>query len=369
MSRGATAPGVGINGVGVVSGYGWGRKHLQQGLLSGISAVRPLALHDPERPAWAAHLLADKDPAEGEDLAADATRLAVREALQDAHDRGWRPGAIVGLVHCVSPELRHGDAPIVSEVAREHGVHGPVAGVDALTASSVASLLTAMGWIEAGLADDVLVLNVDLSAATAPGTMPPAPGALAAPAGPALDACRPFQPGSRGFLCGEAAVAMVVSADTRGSYASVLGGALAYDERRVDPPGLDANAVRRAHIAALSQAGVAGGEVAYLNAEGSGLPDCDAVEAAAFDELYPLAGGLFSVKPLVGHCLEAAGAIELCASLYGFETGVIPAAPRRVAGHPRLLDGPTAAADGPVVKASLGTSGHYGVLVLGRPAA
>ena len=49
---------------------------------------------------------------------------------------------------------------------------------------------------------------------------------------------------------------------------------------------------------------------------------------------------------------------QLSASLYGLERGVIPAPPRVAKGHPRLLDGPTASVEGPIVKSSLGMGGR-----------
>ncbi len=122
--------------------------------------------------------------------------------------------------------------------------------------------------------------------------------------------------------------------------------------------------VRRCFTDALQNAGVAGEEIAYMNAHGPGTKQCDATEAEMFDDLFPNAQGLFSVKPLAGHCQAAAGSVELLASLYGFERGVIPAPPRVAKGHPRLLDGPTACVEGPIVKSSLGMGGHNGVLVL-----
>jgi 3-oxoacyl-[acyl-carrier-protein] synthase II len=126
--------------------------------------------------------------------------------------------------------------------------------------------------------------------------------------------------------------------------------------------------VREVVLAALEAADAVPKEIAYLNAHGSGIPGSDGPEAAVFDELLPDAAGIFSVKPLVGHCQAAAGAVELCASLCGFETGVIPAPPRLGRGHPRLLDGPTAALEGLVAKASLCMSGHNAVAVVGSPA-
>ena len=119
---------------------------------------------------------------------------------------------------------------------------------------------------------------------------------------------------------------------------------------------------------ALQDAGVFGSDVAYLNAHGTGTAQCDGVEAALFDELLPAAEGIFSLKPLVGHTQGASAAIEIMSTLYGFQTGVIPA-PRRISkGHSKLLDGLTACAEGPVMKSSLGMGGHNAVLLLEAPA-
>jgi 3-oxoacyl-[acyl-carrier-protein] synthase II len=133
----------------------------------------------------------------------------------------------------------------------------------------------------------------------------------------------------------------------------------------IDP---DHTQVRRAFTTALANAQVHPSEIAYMNAHGPGTAQCDSTEAAIFDDLFPAAEGIFSVKPLSGHCQGAAGSVELVASLYGFDTGVIPAPPRVAHGHPRLLDGPNAAVEGPVVKSSLGMGGHNAVLVLDAPA-
>ena len=92
--------------------------------------------------------------------------------------------------------------------------------------------------------------------------------------------------------------------------------------------------VRRAFTDALQNAGVAADEIVYMNADGPGTKQCDTTEAAVFDDLFPRAEGIFSVKPLAGHCQAAAGSVELIASLYGFERGVIPAPPRVAKGHP-----------------------------------
>ena len=78
----------------------------------------------------------------------------------------------------------------------------------------------------------------------------------------------------------------------------------------------------------------------YLNAHGPGTAQCDAAEAAMLDTMFPEAHGVFSVKPLTGHCQAAASAVELAAACRAFETGIIPA-PRAVApGHRVFSPGP-----------------------------
>ena len=363
-------PQTAVVGIGAVTGYGWGRKHLQQGLLSGRSAVHAVPGFSPALPRdqqWVAQVIDDGVDEDGANRGARAARFAVREAVGNAHDRGWRAGRVVGVVHCLVPEQAgHMPDPVVADIMAEFDLHGPAVGVTAMTASTIAGLLTAKTWIEGGTVDDVVVVTGDLSASPERCAMLRDVGILQLD-GPALDRCRPFQEGSRGAPVGEATVAFVVSNHADRAYATIRGGAMTYDVSHTAPLSLDAGQVRRTFSEALDRAGADAAEVAYLNAHGSGIPGCDVVEAAVFDDLFPAGANLFSVKPLVGHCQSAAGAVELCASLYGFETGVIPAPPRVAPGHRRLLDGPTAAADGLVVKASLGMSGHNAVVVLAQP--
>jgi 3-oxoacyl-[acyl-carrier-protein] synthase II len=328
--------------------------------------VRPtpgFAPHFDHDVAWVARIEDEGNPSDGPTRYHQAVRAAGREAVENALDRGWRPGRVVGVIHGYVlgdvdawRSYHHRDgfqaskrewlslmpSTVLSEFNQEFDFHGPTLGVTAMCASGVAGLLMAKSWIDSGIADDVIVLCSDLSLS---------PENCAAFAkvgvffgdGPSLDICRPFQEGSRGFTGGEA-----MSHD-------------AYHVISIDP---GYSHVRRAFTTALENAGVHPSEIVYMNAHGPGTAQCDTTEAAIFDELFPAAEGIFSIKPLAGHCQGAAGAVELVASLYGFDTGVIPAPPRVAHGHPRLLDGPNACVEGPVVKSSLGMGGHNGVLIL-----
>jgi 3-oxoacyl-[acyl-carrier-protein] synthase II len=375
-----------------VTGYGWGRKLLHEGLLSGESAVRPcpgFSPHFEEDIQYAAKVEDGGDPADGPSRFARVVRYTAREAVGNAVDRGWRPGGVVGVIHGVvlgdvdmwaSYHHRHGlntpkrewlqlmPSTVLSGLNQEFGFHGPTMAVTAMCASGVVGLLTAKMWIDAGIADDVLVITTDLSATPENCRSFSDVGVVHLEA-PSLEVCRPFQEGSLGFSAGEASVGMVVSGRPNGSYATVKGGAMTHDGFHaisIDP---DRTQVRRAFTTALENAGVHPSQIVYMNAHGPGTAQCDATEAAIFDELFPAAEGIFSVKPLTGHCQAAAGSVELVASLYGFATGVIPATPRVARGHPRLLDGPNACVEGPIVKSSLGMGGHNAVLVLDSPAA
>ncbi len=378
---------VSLCGVGAVTGYGWGHKLLIEGLLSGESAVRPLTGFAPyfeNDVVWAAPISDDGNPSDGSSTFSQAVRHAAREAVHNAQDRGWRPGRVVGVIHGLVlgdvrawREFHHRKgfhtskrqilqlmpSTVLTAVNREFDFHGPTMSVTAMCASGVAGILTAKMWIDAGIVDDVLVLTSDMSI-TPDGAAAFAQVGVMIMDGPSMDVCRPFQEGSRGFTAGEASVGFILSRQPQGAYAKVLGGAMTHDGYHAISIAPGYAEVRRAFTEALDNAGVAAGDIAYMNAHGPGTKQCDTTEAAMFDELFPNAQGLFSVKPLAGHCQAAAGSVELLASLYGFERGVIPAPPRVAKGHPRLLDGPTACVEGPIVKSSLGMGGHNGVLVL-----
>ena len=122
--------------------------------------------------------------------------------------------------------------------------------------------------------------------------------------------------------------------------------------------------IRRCFELAVADAGIDRADVKYLNAHGPGTAQCDAAEAAILDSMFEEAEGVFSVKPLAGHCQAAASAVEIAASCLAFETGTITA-PRQVApGHPRLLHGLTPRKPGIMLKSSIGMGGHNSVIVL-----
>jgi 3-oxoacyl-[acyl-carrier-protein] synthase II len=380
-----------VCGVGAVTGYGWGRKHLWDGLASGESAVvasdgwTDTLGHDV---AYMARVTlpqtdgsAHVDP---RSRYARAIEAAVDEALEDARARGWKPGPTVGLIHAIvlgevdlwrefymerdrdvsrSEYLQLMPSTVLSMQMQRHGFRGPAMAVSAMCASGNAAMLTAKSWLDSGVATDVIVVATDVSGTTDNIRHFVKLGVLFVDT-PPFDACRPFQTGSKGFLLGEASVAFVVSRQPEPAYLWVLGGAMTHDGYHVvsiDPSYAE---IRRCFELALADAGVDPDEVKYLNAHGPGTVQCDAAESEMLDSMFEEAEGIFSIKPLTGHCQAAASAVELAASCLAFDSGSIPA-PRQVApGHPRLLHGLTPRKPGIMLKSSIGMGGHNSVIVL-----
>ncbi len=376
-----------IAGIGAITGYGWGRERLWDGLLSGKSAAALQSGYGPGRDedAWVALVPEGGDPELRADRYGRAVHEAAREAVADAEERGWRPGRTVGLLHAIvlgdvvdwrefyladgghrrsRDYLRLLPSTPVSMLMQEFGFHGPAMNVSAACSSANAALITAKLWLDAGMADDVIFVATDLSATPEMVEHFVRLGAAVTDAEP-LDACRPFQQGSRGFSMGEASVAFVLTRAARRPYAAVLGGAMsndAYHVVSVDPAHeriLDC--VRRA----LDGAGIAAAEVSYFNAHGTGTRQCDAAEHQLLKDVFADRPHIYALKPLAGHCQGAAAAVEVAAAALGYDRGIVPAAPIVAPAHPRLLEGPSAFEGGITAKLSLGMGGNNSVVLLG----
>jgi 3-oxoacyl-[acyl-carrier-protein] synthase II len=166
---------------------------------------------------------------------------------------------------------------------------------------------------------------------------------------------------------GEASVAFVLSRQSTRPYAVTLGGAMSHDAYHVTSIDPRLDQITACFTDALDNAGVSAGDVRYLNAHGPGTAQCDTAEAAVLEQLFGQDTGVYSVKPLTGHCQGAASAIEVAVTAMACDQGVIPAPPVVAPAHPRLLDGPTPARDGITIKSSLGMGGHNSVVVLAPP--
>ncbi|MFD4460844.1 beta-ketoacyl synthase N-terminal-like domain-containing protein [Nocardia sp. NPDC058480] len=378
-----------IAGIGVVSGYGWGREFLWQGLLGGKPAARLYPGYGPGRDehAWVGRIPDGGDPAYGTGLFGRAVHAAATEAIADAQARGWRhEGRTVGLVHAFTlgdvadwrdfylrddghrrsrDYLRMLPSTAISVVMQEFGFHGPAMNVSAACSSGNVALLTAKMWRDAGLVDDVLCVTTDLSATSEMLEHFVGLGAAIAAADP-FTACRPFQEGTLGFTIAEASVALLLTDAVELPYARVLGGAMTNDAFHVvsvDPTHTQIIAcVQRA----LANAGIDAADVAYYNAHGTGTRQCDAAERDVMTTVFDDRPAIAALKPLTGHCQGACAAIEVAAIALSYERGIAASAPIVAPAHPGLLDGPTPMLDGPTLKLSMGMGGNNAAVILAK---
>src|SRR5262249_17975708 len=121
------------------------------------------------------------------------------------------------------------------------------------------------------------------------------------------------------------------------------------------------------------------GEIAYLNLHGTGTPLNDLMECSAVARVFGDPPPTSSSKPLVGHTLGAAGAMEAAfcwLALRDGREGPIPLIPHVFDGERdpeppavTLAGRGARVAAGPVLSNSFGFGGNNCSLVLGREAA
>jgi 3-oxoacyl-[acyl-carrier-protein] synthase II len=145
--------------------------------------------------------------------------------------------------------------------------------------------------------------------------------------------CAPFSLGREGISLGEGAAFLVLeredNARRRGAaiHGYVLGYAMAGEGFHMTAPEPTGSEAARVMGEALRYAGVTRHEVGWVNAHGTGTPLNDMVESRAMKQVFGERAGqapLVSTKGLTGHCLGAAGAIEVLATVVALGNGFIP---------------------------------------------
>jgi 3-oxoacyl-[acyl-carrier-protein] synthase-1/3-oxoacyl-[acyl-carrier-protein] synthase II len=187
---------------------------------------------------------------------------------------------------------------------------------------------------------------------------------------------RPFRAERDGMALGEGVALLALARDDAGAHGFVSGFAATTDAVHITAPDRSGQSLARAATAALSDARVPASDVGFVSVHGTGTSFNDAAEAAALRHVFGATAPdvhLHAFKPVVGHTLGAAGALEALAALSALENGVVPASASLGTPMPelpaRLLE-QNAASDGEhCLKLSTAFGGANAALVVSRRAA
>jgi nodulation protein E len=212
-----------------------------------------------------------------------------------------------------------------SHVSIEFGLRGPCFAVASACASATHAIGLAFQMIRAGMADMMLTGGTDASITVGFMKLWDALRILSP------DTCRPFSEDRNGLVIGEGAGMLVLEdwnhAEARGAdiQAEIIGFGMSADAHDMLAP--DAAGSASAMHAALDDAGIAPEAVDYVNAHGTGTRLNDKTEVAALQAVFGdhLANlPVSSSKSMFGHCLNAAGGLEMAATIFALRNGLLP---------------------------------------------
>jgi 3-oxoacyl-[acyl-carrier-protein] synthase-1 len=190
------------------------------------------------------------------------------------------------------------------------GLAGPCLAVAAACASSAGAFIKGAELIESGIADAVIAGGADLASETAL-------LGFAALEAVSDGICNPFSRNRGGITLGEGAAFFLMCREgvlppSAGPRIELIGYGESADAHHMTAPRPDGSGALAAMRRALRSAGIAPSAVDYINLHGTGTALNDQMEAAALAAAF---GGAIppvsSTKPITGHTLGAAGAIEL----------------------------------------------------------
>ncbi|MDR1350007.1 MAG: beta-ketoacyl-ACP synthase [Zoogloeaceae bacterium] len=184
------------------------------------------------------------------------------------------------------------------------GVSGPAYAVSTACTSSAKALISGARLLNAGFADLVLAGGVDtLTRFTVAG--------FSALDAIAPDACLPFSQNRKGINIGEAAALFLLAraAPDHAPPITLAGWGESSDGYHISAPDPEGSGAKRAIASALEAARIHAGDIDYVNLHGTATQQNDAMESRVMAEFFPVTP-MSSTKPLSGHTLGAAGALE-----------------------------------------------------------
>jgi 3-oxoacyl-[acyl-carrier-protein] synthase-1 len=181
---------------------------------------------------------------------------------------------------------------------------GPAYVISTACTSSARALMSAQRLLDLGICDAVLCGGVDtLCKLTLNG--------FSALEAVSEQRCNPFSVNRNGINIGEAAVLFLMTKRAGDSQPiALLGSGASSDAHHISAPEPTGRGALQAMRKALGRANLQPEQIAYLNLHGTATQHNDAMESQAVATLFPAGVPCSSSKPMTGHTLGAAGALE-----------------------------------------------------------
>jgi 3-oxoacyl-[acyl-carrier-protein] synthase II len=361
---------VAVTGLGAVTPLGEDVGSTWDGMTSGTSGIGPITLFDTdgyrttiagEVRGWEPEKHFDRREVRRLDRFAQFFLVAVRQALEQAgisyqedDPAATRAGVVVGAgfggmgsfideivtltergpdrvsptgVPRVIPNMAAGLASI------EHNLLGPVSCVVTACSASANAIGDGAELIRRGAAD-VVVAGGSEAAITTFGIATFAQArALSTRNDEPQRASRPFDADRDGFVMGEGGAALILEdmdqAIARGAtvLAELTGYGMSADAYHITLPRPGGSGAARAMVNAVEDAGLAPGDIGYINAHGTSTEANDSTETAAIRIAMGEAADVIpvsSTKSMTGHTLGGAGAVEAVACIMALRDQVLP---------------------------------------------
>ena len=351
---------VAVTGIGVICANGNNRREFwetTQGGQTGIAPVRQVDLtgfrftHGAEVKDYRAGDHFPEKQADFMDRFAQFGVIAAREALADCGIRltpELRENTAIVTGSCVGGQnsqdegfwaiYKEGRSRVhpltipktmanagASHISMELGITGPSFTFSTACASSAHAIGHAFWMVRSGAAD--LALAGGSEAPFSFGIL----RAWEAMRVVSPDTCRPFSKDRSGMILGEGAAMLALepleAAVARGAqiYGEIAGFGMSADAAHITQP--SPSGAAHAMRLALRDAQLAGEQIGYINAHGTGTLANDVSETQAIRQLFGAHAGRLAVsstKGVHGHALGAAGALEAAATLLALRHAVLP---------------------------------------------
>jgi 3-oxoacyl-[acyl-carrier-protein] synthase-1 len=186
-------------------------------------------------------------------------------------------------------------------LAQQLGVSGPAYTHSSACSSSAKAMASAARLIRMGLCDAVITGGVDsLCGFTVAG--------FSALESVSEQRCNPLSSQRNGINIGEGAALFLMS--TEPAPVALRGWGESSDGHHMSAPDPEGGGARLAIGQALARAGIEASEIDYINLHGTATVQNDAMESRVIAQLFGSDVAVSSTKPLTGHALGAAAAIE-----------------------------------------------------------